>query len=540
MSFITDLSNSELEYICTKIPSKVVSGYFQRHPKDFQKLRPGFRAKSLKPAELSRVLFENCDVPFISTFLNDTIQQYLDQIESYFKARIQDGANRANAYIDTLSKSCFCENIPLYAKLAGKNDLTKEAIEFIEAALQLQEDIKASQQIELTAQEQSNGSKVESEKKLRAKDKELSKLSARLDKSERERLSLADQEKLAKNQLQDVNARLSVAETLVTQVQALNKKQENRISELAKTEKEATEQLESAKLRVEELETELAAMREIDIQRRAQKKEAELVYAPDDMDEFYECFEYNLSSIGIDDSDTYKGLLVQYLGKILFKGTPILTNHGVAFTIAQCLSNTLTGEKEYDVLTYSNGIKSQDIEDFLCNAGRVVCLDGFIGNFNELELLPIVGLHRNKIIFLSTISERTITYLANDVLLGCTYFNANRTGKLLRACNTDEDGTILDEHPIKGSEYCPNQRMQKIFDEIAEQCHLPKSLAELWKLDIQSEEDLCQVLAFTALPYCADALYLRPYSVSPRLQRYAGKTGRCPHRELLIRWFGRG
>lgn len=539
MNFITDLSNSELEYICAKIPSKAVSNYFQRHPKDFQKIRPGFRAKSLKPADLSRVLLENCDAPFILTFLNDTIHQYLNQIEDYFQGCIRDGANTAKAYIDTLSNSYFSENVPLYVKLAGKDDLTKEAIEFIEAAIQFQEELEIRQQIELTAQEQSSRGKTEIEKKLRAKDKELSKLSARLDKSEKERLNLTDQIIHTNAQLQEKTTRLFTTEASLAETQELNKKQKNRISELEQRSQDAITQLEGEKLHVDELKTELAAMHEADLQRQLQKREARLAYAPDDLDEFYECFEYNLSSIGIDNSDDYKDLLIQYLGKILFRGIPILINHGVAATIAQCLSNTLTGRKEYDVLLYYNGIKSQDIEDFLNSAGRVICLDGFIGNFNELELLPVVELHRDKIIFLSTTSERTITYLANDVLLRCTYFNANRTGKLLRACNTDEDGTTLDEHPVKVVEYCPDERIQKTFDEIAQQCHLPESLIELWKLDIQTEEDLCQVLAFTALPYCADALYLRPYNASPRLQRYAGKAGRCPHRELLVRWFGR-
>lgn len=537
MNFIPDLSKADLEYICSEIPSVMVTDYFTRHPKDFQKLRPGFRAKSLKPEELSRILLDNCDTPFISHFINDTIQHFLNQIEDCFQSLINSGESVAQAYLQTLSKSYFRHNVPLYVRIAGRNDLTEEAVEYIEAALKLEE--KLQQRVKTPLPEKADRRRAELEKKLQTREKELSKLSVRITKSEQENERLTREIKKGKAELVDKSKQLVQLEEALSCAKSSAEKHKGQIAKLEQQKIRLEEQLNVERLHTQELEAEVDVWRSEELQRQAQKQVPHMVYAPNDIDEFYECFEYNLTDIGIDDSESYKDLLVHYLGRILFLGMPVLANRGVSYSIAQCVSNALMGTKVFDILIYKAGITADKIQEFLSKAGRVVCLDGFIGNFNELALIPIVGAHRDKIIFLTTVSERTAMCLATDFLLHCIYFNANRTGKLLRPCDTSEEGTTIEEHPVESINYQVDQRAQRIFGEIAKELQIPASLAECWKVGISSDEELCQVLAFTVLPYCADALYLKPYSVSPRLQKYAGETSRCPYKDLLIRWFGR-
>ena len=537
MNFIPGLSKADLEYICSEIPSVMVIKYFTRHPKDFQKLRPGFRAKKLKSEELSRILLDNCDTPFISYFINDTIQLFLNQIEDHYQSLISDGESVAQAYIHTLSKSYFRHNIPLYVRIADRNNLTEEAVEYIEAALKLEEELR--QTGKTSSLEKADRSRVELEKKLHAREKDLSKLSARMTKSEQEKDRLSSELKSSKAELANRSKRLAQLEEALSSAKSCAEKQEDQIADLEQKKLQLEGQLNTEKLHTQELEAEVEMWRSEELQRQAQKRVPHMVYAPNDIDEFYECLEYNLTNIGIDDSEPYKNLLIHYLGRIQFLGMPILANRRVSYSIAQCVSNALMGTKVFDTLIYKDDITADEIQKFFSKAGRVVCLDGFIGNFNELALIPIVGSYRNKIVFLTTVSERTTMCLATDFLLHCIYFNANRTGKLLRPCDTSEEGTTIEEHPVESINYQGGQRVQEIFEEVAKELQIPASLTECWKVGISSDEELCQVLAFTVLPYCADALYLKPYSVSSRLQKYAGRASRCPYKDLLIRWFGR-
>jgi len=46
------------------------------------------------------------------------------------------------------------------------------------------------------------------------------------------------------------------------------------------------------------------------------------------------------------------------------------------------------------------------------------------------------------------------------------------------------------------------------------------------------------VLMFSLLPYVAKVMCLNPYNCSKRLQKYAGESGKCPQKSIVLRWFG--
>ena len=58
MNYIEELTQDELKYICKTIPFSAATGYFRRYPKEFTKIRPGFRVKSLTE-EMVALLIKN-------------------------------------------------------------------------------------------------------------------------------------------------------------------------------------------------------------------------------------------------------------------------------------------------------------------------------------------------------------------------------------------------------------------------------------------------------------------------------------------------
>ena len=53
-----------------------------------------------------------------------------------------------------------------------------------------------------------------------------------------------------------------------------------------------------------------------------------------------------------------------------------------------------------------------------------------------------------------------------------------------------------------------------------------------------SEEMLDEFLAFSIIPYSIVAYGISPYNASDRLNKYAGFSGKCAHKGLLIGWYG--
>ena len=84
---------------------------------------------------------------------------------------------------------------------------------------------------------------------------------------------------------------------------------------------------------------------------------------------------------------------------------------------------------------------------------------------------------------------------------------------------------------------CDN-RLQKIFIEIACECGFREDTARAIAAIIDDENYMNNILMFTILPYVSKVLGKSPYNCSKRLQRYAGETGRCPNKEIMMRWFG--
>lgn len=117
MNYLIDLTEEDIRYVCSAIPYQETTSYFKRYPKEFAKLRPGFRVKSLTKEMVSRTLYEFRTRDFVSTYLIKHIDRWIKEIDEELAKAKEEGLNQDAAYINVLSHSYFSENVALFFKI---------------------------------------------------------------------------------------------------------------------------------------------------------------------------------------------------------------------------------------------------------------------------------------------------------------------------------------------------------------------------------------------------------------------------------------
>lgn len=120
MSYLSQMTDDDIQYICDVIPYEEIREYFQHNPKQFCKIHPGFRVSSVKRNNASKILYSARNSLFVTSFIEKHISIWLAQIEARLSTCLEDGDSSEMAYVHTLPKSFFSENYALYFKLAGK------------------------------------------------------------------------------------------------------------------------------------------------------------------------------------------------------------------------------------------------------------------------------------------------------------------------------------------------------------------------------------------------------------------------------------
>ena len=120
MNYLTDLTKEEIKYVCTVIPFKEVSTYFRKYPKEFSKLKPGFRVKSLNEDTVIRTLYDFRNKDFIASFLFKHIDRWIEEIDRELVKALESELDQEAAYIDVLSRSFFSGNVALFFKIKGE------------------------------------------------------------------------------------------------------------------------------------------------------------------------------------------------------------------------------------------------------------------------------------------------------------------------------------------------------------------------------------------------------------------------------------
>ena len=111
------LTTAELEYICGHIPPSAARQYFQKNPNPFAEIKSGFRPERLSDADTFALLSKNANKPFIGSFLEKMVTNWLAQIKDNRKRLADEGYSEEEALLLTIPESVFCDSSELYFKL---------------------------------------------------------------------------------------------------------------------------------------------------------------------------------------------------------------------------------------------------------------------------------------------------------------------------------------------------------------------------------------------------------------------------------------
>lgn len=635
MNYLAGLTKEEIKYICTVIPYQETISYFRRYPKEFTKLRPGFRVKALSEDMITRTLYEFRTRDFIASYLNKHIDRWLEEIDEELKKAKEAGLDPEMSYINVLSHSFFAGNIALFFKIKGE-EKSEDYLTVLNSAVSYENDNQKKGEEELVSIKKKMTGLTENQKELeqqivngqkrletlKIREKELNeklgeseqaldgerercrqmaekaeKLETELKKAQEDEvwkssemqqkidvLSLrleeqAEQVNRYKASISELESKLSSAEediqtwknqvrtrekqiftykaeraTLLTDKDA-DKKQIKELKEALKqalsVEKAYKVQLALLHSKIEthttgnEFKEALDEQKTIETAAEAVSKkysdsDRHMPMCPEDMEEFVEYFSYNLENIGFDQREDGALDFLDYFKKVFFHGIPLLIKRGPGINIANSLANTLYGVPVAARMLYAKDVSIQKLEEFLTDIpDRVVCIDGFIGNCNTMELIPVLEQHRNKIIILTYMFDRTLTFVPNEILSYVHFISADVFSSLLRIKDVTKEPSEIKEKPFanKGSVRA-DARLQKIFRDIACECGVEVSAASAMANTIEDENHLNEMLMFTLLPYVSKVFGKNPYNCSKRLQHYAGENGRCLKKDIIMGWFG--
>ncbi|MDK2812889.1 MAG: hypothetical protein PWQ08_144 [Clostridiales bacterium] len=528
MNYLPLMTDDEIQYICTVIPQKRISDYFRRNPKEFAKICPGFRPTAISRLNVSDLLYRNRDNGFVSSFIEKTISIWLSQIQECLDECMEEGKSKDAAYIETLAQSFFVDNVALYFKLIEEEQsetyisLLSSATTEAKKTLEEQENLKADIK-----------SKIAEIERLQTK---LALITTALNNSKSKQHEHTTEIKSLKQEVGNVNELRDLLQNKGEAISTLVAE----VAQLKKSEKDLKTELKASQSGRQQLEAQIRKEAEKQQSEKMQRHVAGLKpLRPIDMDEFKEYLGYNLKDIGASTPPDCYLLLKQHLCNILFRGTPIIINRGAGVPLMKCIANTLVGNPNVASLTYNRDISAQEIESFLSGKARIVCLDGFLGNYSETELLALLELYRNKIVFLTLAYDRTLRFIPYEIFRYCQYLNLNRVQTISMSTDVTEDPSVFEESEADTPEVNPDARFSLLLKEILDEFSFSPGLTMHKCAHISGEQDLCCALVFDILPYCADVLQIAPFEISERLTKYAGDKGRCSYKNLFKEWFVR-
>lgn len=544
MKYLNRMTDEEIKYICDVIPPDEVQYYLRQNPKEFAKLKPGFRTTSVKTSQTPDILYSFRNRMFIRSFIEKYIGRWMGEIRDHIQMCLNKGDTKYQAYIRTFSESFFCKNIELYFKLS-REKIDSEIVEVISDAVTVFGSEKNSR---AAFDEDGLRKKLEQqfaqvvevkEKEIKKAKKEYAKLGKKI--TQQNEIITANYIKI-----NDLSQQVSEASL---EIENLNK--ENKYIEVAYRNVEKDREAQSKKIiilseRIQEAEAGLEKAKEqiYNLQEEIDKSKFEIIgdsvtIRPKEMDQFKEFLGYNIENLGVNMTDSIVQLLIDYISHIVFLGYPILINRATEHSLVSCIANSLIGSSEYETLIYTKGITAKEIVGFLNNSGRLVCLNGFMGQYEENELFEIMNKYKSKIIFLSIAYEKTLKYLPKEIFTYCAYINVLRIPEFLTAQTLNEDGAVMEETPFIYTRGVINKIVKRTGEEIFNELGFSEQIISKYISFISDEQTLNQLLIFSILPYISDVWNCNPYSKSNRLQRFAGDGGKSSYSSTMLEWFDR-
>ena len=133
---ISELSNDEIKYICERMHLPAVRYYFQKNPKEFNKIKPGFTVKKMTDDETLSFLIKYANKPFIQSVIQGAVKQWLLEIKEHRDSLEHEGFTAGEALLKTIPECVFCDKIELYFKLT-EQAYTDDYLRLLSDALSL-------------------------------------------------------------------------------------------------------------------------------------------------------------------------------------------------------------------------------------------------------------------------------------------------------------------------------------------------------------------------------------------------------------------
>ena len=526
MRYIDKLNDEEILYICSVIPIVDSVNYFTQHPKEFSKIKPGFRATTFKTHDkVSQLLFQYKNRPFISSFIEKHVSNWIKKIESEIAKLVSEGEYIESAWLKTLYKCYFANMISIYFKLTDRKLPEQSLLLISEAIIRINE---------------ANYNYNLSNEKNEENEKEINRLRIEMEKMQ---LSINEVNNELTKKRTYVNSLIERKNSLEKSLEIVRKDLADHI-QLEKMLVQKDEQISTLKAKLSSDQNKSKGIASLSDKRKMKTIRKDLPdfaskkpKRPRDMEDFRDCLGYTLISIGMKSDDDSYQLLIDHLCNILFTGKPIIVSRSSGIPLIKCVSNALTGSKNTAIITYEPGVDIETIYSSILSSDRILCLDNFIGRFDEDLLLSICDQNRDKIIFLTVVYDKTLHYVPKEFISFCHYINVNRIPEFSLVEEILEDPTTVEESNEPVPRTSTNLIWSKLMHEIIEELEMTKLVPYGEILLISSEHDVCQKLAFSILPYFNDILEKSPFLNSSRLCKYADERGRCQFGELLRRWF---
>lgn len=133
---ISELSKDEIKYICEHMHLSAVRFYFQKNPKQFNKIKPGFTVKKMTDDEILSFLIKYANKPFIQTLIQSVVKQWLSEIQKNCDSLESSGFSAGEALLKTIPDCIFCDRIKLYFKLT-EQEYNDDYLKLLSDALSL-------------------------------------------------------------------------------------------------------------------------------------------------------------------------------------------------------------------------------------------------------------------------------------------------------------------------------------------------------------------------------------------------------------------
>ena len=527
MSDFSVITDEEYSRICAAIPHGVIVGYFKKNPKEFSKIRPGFRAVTIKKDDAVKLMVKCRQNGFISSFVERIVKGWLAEISDVIANYQKDGETKTLAYIRALSQSYFADNNSAYFKLAD-TEFSDDDISLIQGAIVLLKDYDTKLH---EVEDRLNESLQKIDECKRANKATVAKSKRQLEESASQIKKLKERvEKLQKTESLYKNAQ-SELENSKTNIESLNRLNTSINKELS------TLQSEIEKLTREKAELEVSVRKRLEDECKEEllSKFFTKPLRPIDIDEFLEYLRYNLDNIGVkNESDIpTKDFLSEYIADTAFCGKPIVCDKAMIKTLSGCIANALIGSSDVSRICYTEDISERTLREFLINSGRIVIIDNFLGNFNETILLSITDDYKNKIIFLTYSYNKTLRFISEELFAFSNFIGATKIPALFAGTNTDEDPSTFDEEEYEPEWIYYDNRYETILRNILKELNFCEKVVNTKTLNITDERKMCEILAFDIIPYCAEVRSINPLNHSRALQKYMQKSH---YAKFLERW----